>query len=102
MRNGILVIFGTLIAYLINIGKSTSPISILKTVPAGFNAMGVPTIDTGLLSEVSGTLPSVVIILILEHVAIAKSFGRINDYKINPNQEIIAIGVTNVIGSFFG
>ncbi|KAI9279449.1 sulfate transporter family-domain-containing protein [Umbelopsis sp. AD052] len=102
MRNGILVIFGTLIAYLINIGKSTSPISILKTVPAGFNAMGVPTIDTGLLSEVSGTLPSVVIILILEHVAIAKSFGRINDYKINPNQEIIAIGVTNIIGSFFG
>jgi len=96
MRNG------TLIAYLINIGKSTSPVSILKTVPAGFNAMGVPTVDTGLLSEVSGTLPSVVIILILEHVAIAKSFGRINDYKINPNQEIIAIGVTNVIGSFFG
>ncbi|KAH8554681.1 sulfate transporter family-domain-containing protein [Umbelopsis sp. PMI_123] len=102
MRNGVLVIFGTLIAFLINIGKSTSPISILKTVPAGFNAMGVPKIETGLLSEVAGTLPSVVIILILEHVAIAKSFGRINDYKINPNQEIIAIGVANVFGSFFG
>ncbi|GAB5586175.1 Sulfate permease 2 [Umbelopsis nana] len=102
MRNGLLVIFGTLIAFLINIGKSTSPISILKTVPAGFNAMGVPKVEVGLLSEVAGTIPSVVIILILEHVAIAKSFGRINDYKINPNQEIIAIGVANVFGSFFG
>ncbi|CAM0142513.1 unnamed protein product [Umbelopsis sp. WA50703] len=102
MRNGILVIFGTLIAYLINIGKSTSPISILKTVPAGFNAMGVPKVNVGLLSEVAGTIPSVVIILILEHVAIAKSFGRINDYKINHNQEIIAIGVANIFGSFFG
>lgn len=102
MRNGLLVIFGTLIAYLINIGRSTSPISILKTVPAGFNAMGVPKVEIGLLSEVAGTIPSVVIILILEHVAIAKSFGRINDYKINPNQEIIAIGVANVFGSFFG
>lgn len=102
MRNGILVIFGTLIAFLINIGKTTSPISILKTVPSGFTAMGVPEVDINLLSQVSATLPSVVIILILEHVAIAKSFGRINNYKIDADQEIFAIGAANVIGSFFG
>ncbi|KAI8646501.1 sulfate transporter family-domain-containing protein [Parasitella parasitica] len=102
MRNGVLVIFGTLIAFLINIGRDKSPISILKTVPSGFTAMGVPTVDIHLLSEVAGTLPSVVIILILEHVAIAKSFGRINNYKIDADQEIIAIGAANVIGSFFG
>jgi solute carrier family 26 (sodium-independent sulfate anion transporter), member 11 len=30
------------------------------------------------------------------------AFGRLNGYKINPNQELIAIGVTNVIGSFLG
>jgi MFS superfamily sulfate permease-like transporter len=102
MRNGVLVIFGTLIAFLINIGKDTSPISILKSVPSGFTAMDVPSVDLGLLSQVSGTLPSVVIILILEHVAIAKSFGRINNYKIDADQEIIAIGAANVIGSFFG
>lgn len=102
MRNGILVIFGTLIAYLINIGKSTSPISILKTVPAGFQAMGAPKVEIPLLQAIAPSLPSVVLILILEHVAIAKSFGRINDYRINPNQEIIALGVANVIGSFFG
>ncbi|KAL0086389.1 sulfate transporter family-domain-containing protein [Phycomyces blakesleeanus] len=102
MRNGILVIVGTLIAYLIQIGKASSPVSILKTVPSGFQAMGVPVVDTTLLGMVSGTLPSVVIILILEHVAIAKSFGRINNYKIKADQEIIAIGVANVIGSFFG
>lgn len=102
MRNGVLVIFGTLIAYLVHIGKSESPISILKDVPSGFRALGVPKVELGLLSEVAGTLPSVVIILILEHVAIAKSFGRRNNYKINPDQEIIAIGVANVIGVFFG
>ncbi|KAG1148850.1 hypothetical protein G6F37_006606 [Rhizopus arrhizus] len=102
MRNGILVIFGTLLAFLINIGKSKSPISILGTVPSGFTAMAVPDINVGLLSEVASTLPSVVIILILEHVAIAKSFGRISNYKIDPDQEIIAIGAANVIGSFFG
>ncbi|CAO0791450.1 unnamed protein product [Mucor circinelloides] len=102
MRNGILVIFGTLIAFLINIGKSTSPISILKTVPPGFTAMGVPVIRTNVIAGIASSLPSGVIILILEHVAIAKSFGRINDYTINPDQEIIAIGFTNIWAAFFG
>ncbi|KAI9033722.1 sulfate transporter family-domain-containing protein [Phycomyces nitens] len=102
MRNGILVIFGTLIAFLINIGKTTSPISILKTVPAGFQAMHVPVLTTELISACASSLPSAVIILILEHVAIAKSFGRINDYQINPDQEIIAIGFTNIWAAFFG
>ncbi|CAO3663716.1 unnamed protein product [Rhizopus stolonifer] len=102
MRNGILIIFATLIAFLINIGKETSPISILKTVPAGFQAMAVPNLKVDTVSAVASSLPSGVIILILEHVAIAKSFGRINDYSINPNQEIVAIGFTNIWASFFG
>lgn len=102
MRNGIVVIVGTLIAFLINIGKSTSPISILKTVPSGFTHMGVPVIRPEVISGIASSLPSGVIILILEHVAIAKSFGRINDYTINPDQEIIAIGFTNIWGAFFG
>ena len=29
------------------------------------------------------------------------AFGRINGYKINPNQELIAIGVTNTVGTCF-
>ena len=30
------------------------------------------------------------------------AFGRLNGYKINPNQELIAIGVTNTVGTCFG
>ncbi len=29
------------------------------------------------------------------------AFGRINNYKIDPNQELIAIGVTNTVGTVF-
>ncbi|KAG2112615.1 sulfate transporter, partial [Suillus discolor] len=29
------------------------------------------------------------------------AFGRVNGYKINPNQELIAIGVTNTLGTIF-
>ncbi|KAI9303755.1 sulfate transporter family-domain-containing protein [Cunninghamella echinulata] len=101
-RNAIVVIAGTLIAYLISIGKTTSPIYVLGQVPSGFQAMGVPRIDAEIITAISPNLPSAILILILEHVAIAKSFGRVNDYSINPNQEIIAIGFTNIWASFFG
>lgn len=30
------------------------------------------------------------------------AFGRINNYKIDPNQELVAIGVTNTVGTVFG
>lgn len=38
----------------------------------------------------------------IEHIAIAKSFGRVNHYMIDPSQELVAIGVTNVLGPFLG
>ncbi|KZS89863.1 high affinity sulfate permease [Sistotremastrum niveocremeum HHB9708] len=81
--------------------KGKYPISILQTVPRGFQHVGPPVIDKNLISALGQDLFVATIILLLEHIAIAKSFGRVNGYKINPNQELIAIGVTNTVGSVF-
>lgn len=43
-----------------------------------------------------------VIVLVIEHIAIAKSFGRANNYTIDPSQEMVAIGVTNLLGPLLG
>jgi sodium-independent sulfate anion transporter 11 len=40
--------------------------------------------------------------MLIEHIAISKSFGRINNYTIDPSQELVAIGVTNLLGPFLG
>ena len=64
--------------------------------------MGVPKdINADLIGRLGGLIPVSTIILLLEHITIAKSFGRVNNYKIDPNQELIAIGVTNLVGTFF-
>jgi sodium-independent sulfate anion transporter 11 len=42
------------------------------------------------------------LVLLIEHIAISKSFGRVNNYIINPSQELVAIGFTNVFGPFLG
>ncbi|KAG8886508.1 hypothetical protein FRB97_003019 [Tulasnella sp. 331] len=104
-RNGFVIVILTLASYLYchpRVDKKGNyPIAILKTVPKGFQDVGVFAIDRDLTSAIASELPVATIIMLLEHIAIGKSFGRINGYKIDPNQELVAIGVTNTIGSFF-
>ncbi|CAE6423980.1 unnamed protein product [Rhizoctonia solani] len=104
-RNAFIIVVLTLAAYLYahprRDAKGNYPISVLKTVPRGFKHVGQPRIDAGILSALGSQIPVSTIILLLEHIAISKSFGRLNGYKINPNQELIAIGVTNTIGTLF-
>lgn len=38
---------------------------------------------------------------LIELIAIAKAFSRRNNYKIYPSQELIAIGIANIVSSFF-
>ncbi|KZT65468.1 sulfate permease [Daedalea quercina L-15889] len=104
-RNAFVIIILTIASWLYcrhREKKGSYPIKVLGTVPRGFQHLGAPKIDTALLSALASELPVATIILVLEHIAISRSFGRVNGYKINPNQELVAIGVTNTIGTLFG
>lgn len=110
LRHALVIIVFTIIAWRISIHHvgpppyqvKKAPISLVGTVPAGLKHIGQPTISGPLIGALASHLPVATIILLLEHIAIAKSFGRLNGYKINPNQELIAIGVNNTLGSVFG
>lgn len=102
LRNAVVIIFATLISFLCYRKTRENPAaSLIKTVPSGLRHVGVPTINSEIVKALAPELPVSVIVLLLEHIAISKSFGRINNYKIVPDQELIAIGVTNIIGIFF-
>ena len=68
----------------------------------GFQHAGAPYMDARLIRSFAGDIPASVIVILIEHIAISKSFGRINNYTINPSQEMVAIGFTNVFGPFLG
>lgn len=103
LRTAFVILLYTMISWLVNRHHRKSPkVAILGTVPRGFKAVGVPEINKEIISAFTSYIPSSVIILLIEHIAISKSFGRVNNYTINPNQELIAIGITNIFGPFFG
>lgn len=102
-RNAIVIIVFTCISWAITRGKTKEqrPIKVLGTVPKGLNDVSVFKLRKDVMDYVAPELPASVIVLLLEHIAISKSFGRVNDYKIVPDQELIAIGTTNLLGTFF-
>ncbi|KAI1274513.1 sulfate permease [Xylaria sp. FL0933] len=105
LRLAFVILLYTLIGWLANRNITDSKkakFAILGTVPSGFRVHGAPKITTGLISAFASDLPATIIVLIIEHIAISKSFGRLNNYVINPSQELVAIGFTNVFGPFLG
>ncbi|KAH7076651.1 sulfate permease-like protein [Paraphoma chrysanthemicola] len=106
LRTAFVILLYVLFSYLANRhhkANGTKPkIKTLGTVPRGFKHARVPHITTDIISSFASELPSTVIVLLIEHISIAKSFGRVNNYVINPSQELVAIGVTNCLGPFLG
>ncbi|KAL1593185.1 hypothetical protein SLS60_010793 [Paraconiothyrium brasiliense] len=75
---------------------------IVGHIEKGFSHASVPVMDIGLFGLVSKDLPAIVIILIVEHIAIAKNFGRQYGYTVVPSQEILAQGFANLLSPFVG
>jgi solute carrier family 26 (sodium-independent sulfate anion transporter), member 11 len=103
LRTAFVILLYTLISYLVNRHHRKKPrISILGTVPRGFKDAHVPVINEQIIKSFASNLPATVIVLLIEHISISKSFGRVNNYVINPSQELVALGVTNLFGPFLG
>lgn len=78
------------------------PFSVIGVIPSGLKHVGRFIPPAGIASKIASELPICTIVLVLEHISISKSFARLNGYRVNPNQEFVAIGFTNLIGTFFG
>ena len=105
LRTAFVILLYTMISWLVNRhhrAKKDNKFKILGTVPRGFKHAGAPEINKSIIRTFASELPASVIVLLIEHIAIAKSFGRVNNYTIDPSQEMVAIGVTNLLGPFLG
>ncbi|KAL2184577.1 sulfate permease [Thermothelomyces heterothallicus CBS 203.75] len=104
LRTVFVILLYTMISWLVNRGLPEDEVKfkILLHVPRGFQNAAVPVLNKRIASNLAGYLPATVIVLLIEHIAISKSFGRVNNYTINPSQEMVAIGVTNMLGPFLG
>lgn len=96
----IVVILGIAVVYFFNLNNHG--VSVLGDIPKGLPDFKIPVFDQNLMSELFGLAITLAIIGFMEAISIAKSIEvKHQEYKVKPNQELIALGFGNMVGSFF-
>tara|TARA_B100001057_G_scaffold494339_1_gene590676 strand:+ start:3818 stop:5551 length:1734 start_codon:yes stop_codon:yes gene_type:complete len=78
-----------------------SEVAIVGVVPQGLPSFEIPQIELSNVSRVFPLAITLSLIAFMEAISIAKSIEENKDYSVNPNQELIALGSSNIIGSLF-
>ncbi|WP_408030831.1 SulP family inorganic anion transporter [Tenacibaculum xiamenense] len=83
-------------------GESWVGVAIVKDIPSGLPAFSIPTIDIPLIKELMPIALTLVMVGYLETISIGKTLeAKQDEYRVQPNQELIALGLSNILGSFF-
>ena len=94
------VFFGILAVYFM--GLHESGVKIVGEVPSGLPSFGLPVIDMGSLRSLLPAALAISLVSFMESIAVAKAIqSKHKNYKVIPNQELIALGASNIGGAFF-
>jgi SulP family sulfate permease len=96
----LVVVLGIVVVYLFNL--NAKGVDILGKIPRGLPQFVIPAFDRSLVEEILGLALTLGLIGFMEAISIAKSVEvKHNNYKVDANKELIALGFGNMIGSFF-
>ncbi len=96
----IVVLLGSIIVYF---GKAESlGVSIVGSVPEGLPIFQMPQLSLENIKMLLPTVMTVTLIGIVESIGIAKVLqAKHQNYNIRANQELVALGLSKLVGSFF-
>ena len=95
----IVVVLGILTLYFFK--NQFIDVAIVKGIPSGLPSFAIPDFDFGLIKELLPIAFTLVMVGYLETISIGKSLeAKQDDYRIDPNQELVALGLSNIAGSF--
>jgi MFS superfamily sulfate permease-like transporter len=93
------VVLYTLISYLA--GLEDLGVKVVGTVPTGLPSPSVPTLGPYSFSEVFMRSIGIVIVTFVISISIVKVFSARFGYRVDANQELLAMGAANLVGGFF-
>lgn len=93
---------GPLLAVLVStvvvaaLGLEAEGIEVVGAIPPGLPSPQVPDVSWGQLSSLLGPAVGIAIVGYTDNVLTARAFAVRNDYEIDANQELLALGASNV------
>lgn len=96
----IVVVLGILVIYLTKLNNFG--VKIVGEVPDGLPSFSVPSINYSRITELIPIALTLALIAFMEAISVAKAVEeKHSDYEVDPNQELIALGASNIVGSLF-
>ncbi|NJN78612.1 MAG: STAS domain-containing protein, partial [Saprospiraceae bacterium] len=94
------VILGITIVW--GFGLNDKGVKIVEDVPEGLPAFGIPAITVENIQVLIPIAITIALIAFMEAVSIGTAIqAKHKDFEIDANQELIALGLANIVGSFF-
>ncbi|XP_035518667.1 solute carrier family 26 member 6, like [Morone saxatilis] len=94
----ITIVAGTLISSYGHL-NSNFTISVVGEIPSGLRSPSVP--DVSLFGKVIGDAFALAIVGYAISISLGKTFALKHGYKVDSNQELVALGLSNTVGGFF-
>jgi len=95
------VIFGILAVWGLGLAD-TAGVKIVGQVPEGLPAFSIPNVEMGNIQALVPIALTIALVSFMESIAVAKAIqARHKNYKVDPNQELIGLGIANIGGSMF-
>ncbi|NLR94202.1 SulP family inorganic anion transporter [Flammeovirga agarivorans] len=93
------VIVGLVIMYSFNL-----EINVLGKIPSGFPEFSIPNITYDMVLKLLPSAFAIALIAYMESISVSKALQQRHkgEYEIDNNKEFIALGIGDIIGSFFG
>lgn len=101
-RAVVVLVLYTLISFLVNRGRDEDSYKWEVTKVNTHGLLPPKSHESSLLSKVVARSFAPFIAMAVEHLGVGKAFGLRNNYQIDKSQELVFLGVENIINSFFG
>lgn len=97
----VIVFLGTILVWGFGLDQ-TAGVSIVGNVPAGLPPLTIPSFDLASWQLLLPIALTISLVGYMESVSVAKSLASKRRQKIDPNQELVALGLSNVGAAFTG
>jgi len=96
----VVVVVGTLVVWALDL--AARGVAVVGALDGGPPPLTLPPLDGHTLGALLPTAVAIALIAFMESVAVAKVLARRHGYRLDPNQELVGLGLANVGASFTG
>lgn len=97
--SAIILVLSIFVAWLVNLEEQG--VEIVGSIPDGLPPISIPRLDYENLRRLLPTALTLALVQFMSVASLGKAFAKRNNYLIDSNHELVAIGASNFMGSLF-